>query len=65
MVTMKELEKQIDLARTALLSAIHTEEVSGFDAMASMDRTYCEGFMEALEFAYTILNGHEYNAEEE
>lgn len=59
---MKELEKQIEIARKALAEAKQTEEDSGYDdAMLSMERTYCEGFLEALEFIYTLQNGHGYD----
>jgi hypothetical protein len=59
---MKELEKQIEIARKAVIEAERIEEESGYDdAMLSMERTYCEGYAEALEYAYIILNGHAYN----
>jgi hypothetical protein len=61
MVSMNELEKQIEIARKALANAVADEENSGFDAMASMERTYAEGFLEALEFIYILQNGHGYN----
>lgn len=61
MVSMNELEKQIELARLALSEAMTAEEKQDWDALLSMERTYCEGFLEALEFIYTLQNGHEYN----
>jgi len=61
MVSMNELENQIEIARKALASAVADEENSGFDVMASMERTYAEGFLEALEFIYTLQNGYGYN----
>lgn len=62
MASMNELEKQIEIARKALATAQQTEEDSGYaDAMLSMERTYCEGFLEALEFIYILQNGHGYN----
>ena len=62
MVSMNELEKQIEIARKALATAQQTEEDSGYaDAMLSMERTYAEGFLEALEFIYILQNGHGYN----
>ena len=60
---MKELEKQINLARLAVDEATRIEEDSDYDALLSMERTYCEGFRDALEFIYTVENGHEYSAE--
>jgi len=64
MVSMNELEKQIVLARKALAEAKRIEEENGYeDAMLSMERTYCEGSLDSLEFIYTLMNGHEYNAE--
>ena len=63
MVSMNELENQIDLARTALESAQIFEENSGYDIDATMERKWCEGFLEALEFIYILQNGHEYNGE--
>ena len=61
MVSMNELENQIDLARTALESSQIFEENSGYDIDATMDRKYNEGFLEALEFIYILQNGHAYN----
>ena len=61
MVFMKELEKQIEIAKKALALATEFEENSGYDAMMSMERTYQEGFLEALEFVYILQNGHPYN----
>lgn len=61
MVSMNELENQIRIARKALALAQEFEEMNDSDAMFSMERTYCEGFLEALEFIYILQNGHEYN----
>lgn len=61
MVSMNELEKQIEIARKALATAQEFEEMNKYDAMFSMERTYCEGFLEALEFIYILQNGHAYN----
>lgn len=61
MVSMNELEKQIELARTALSLSTRLEEVSGYDIDATMDRKYNEGFLEALEFIYILQNGHGYD----
>jgi hypothetical protein len=64
MVSMNELENQIELARTALESSQIFEENSGYDIDATMERKWCEGFLEALEFIYILQNGHEYNDED-
>jgi hypothetical protein len=62
MVGMKELEKQIEVARLAVKLAIEAEEENDYDdAMLSIERSYNEGWLDAIEFAYTILNGHGYN----
>jgi phage anti-repressor protein len=58
---MNELENQIRIARKALALAQEFEVMNGYDAMFSMERTYAEGFLEALEFIYILQNGHEYN----
>lgn len=56
---MKELEYQIRLARIALEEAERAEKEDDYsDAMLSIERGYCEGFVDALEFAYITLNGH-------
>jgi hypothetical protein len=61
MVSMNELEKQIELARLSLAMSVNNEELSGYDIDHSLDRKYNEGFLEALEFIYILQNGHEYN----
>lgn len=61
MVSMKELEKQIELARLSLAMSSENEIQSGYDIDHTMDRKYNEGFLEALEFIYILQNGHEYN----
>ena len=61
MVSMKELEKQIELARLSLAMSVNNEELSGYDIDHTMDRKYNEGFLEALEFIYILQNGHEYS----
>jgi hypothetical protein len=63
MVSMNELEKQIELARTALECSEIFEQNSGYDIDATMDRKYNEGFLEALEFIYILQNGHGYKEE--
>jgi hypothetical protein len=61
MVSMNELEKQIELARLSLAMSTENEKLSGYDIDHTMDRKYNEGFLEALEFIYILQNGHEYN----
>ena len=63
MVSMNELEKQIVIARKCLQSAIEDEERDGYEIDSTMERKWCEGFLEALEFVYILQNGHEYNGE--
>lgn len=61
---MKELEQQIRLARLALEEAERAEKEDDYsDAMLSIERGYCEGFADALEFTYTLLNGHGFEEE--
>ncbi len=61
MVSMNELEKQIELARLSLAMSEENEKQSGYDIDHTMDRKYNEGFLEALEFIYILQNGHEYS----
>jgi len=61
MVSMNELEKQIELARLSLAMSSENEKQSGYDIDHTMDRKYNEGFLEALEFIYILQNGHPYN----
>jgi hypothetical protein len=61
MVSMNELEKQIELARLSLAMSVNNEELSGYDIDHTMDRKYNEGFLEALEFIYILQNGHGYD----
>ena len=61
MVSMNELEKQIELARLSLAMSVNNEELSGYDIDHTMDRKYNEGFVEALEFIYILQNGHNYD----
>lgn len=61
MVSMNELEKQIELARLSLAMSSENEKLSGYDIDHTMDRKYNEGFLEALEFIYILQNGHPYN----
>lgn len=63
MVFMNELVNQIKLAHKALVQAIADEEASDYEIELTMERKYCEGFLEALEFIYILQNGHEYSGE--
>ena len=63
MVSMNELEKQIELARLSLAMSSENEKQSGYDIDHTMDRKYNEGFLEALEFVYILQNGHGYKEE--
>jgi hypothetical protein len=61
-MNLKPLKEQIRLARIALAEAQRIEEEDGYcDAMLSMERTYCEGSVESLEYAYILLNGAAYD----
>lgn len=64
MVSMNEIENQIRIARKALALATEFEVMNDYDAMMSMERSYAEGFLEALEFIYILQNGHEFNDED-
>ena len=63
-MNLKPLEQEIRIARKALLLAIDFENASGFDIDATMDRKHCEGWAEALDYAYILLNGAEYHDED-
>jgi hypothetical protein len=56
-MNLESLRHQINLARLALDEAKRIEEESDYDALLSMDRSYCEGSVDSLEFAYILLNG--------
>lgn len=55
-----EIEEQIRIARKALATSIEAEEASGYHADYTMERKYEEGFLDALEFIYTLNNGYPY-----
>jgi len=60
-MNLEPLRHQINLARVALDEAKRIEEENGYDdALLSMERSYCEGSVDSLEFAYTLLNGVPY-----
>jgi hypothetical protein len=62
LVSMREIERQIRVARIAVEESKRIEEKSGYgDALLSMDRTYNEGWRDALDYAYVVLNGHGYD----
>ena len=63
-MNLEPLRHQINLARVALDEAKRIEEENDYDdALISMDRSYCEGSLESLEFAYVLLNGAPYEDE--
>jgi hypothetical protein len=59
-MNLKPLEQEIRIARKALQHAEDIEVGSGFDIDATMDRKHCEGWAEALDYAYILLNGAAY-----
>lgn len=63
-MNLKPLEQEIRQARKSLATAIEFEELNDYDAMFSMERTHAEGWLEALEYAYILLNGAEYHDED-
>jgi hypothetical protein len=64
-MNLKPLEQEIKQARLSLAEAQREEKADGYsDALVSMDRTHAEGWLEALEYAYILLNGAGYNDEE-
>jgi hypothetical protein len=64
-MNLKPLEQEIKQARLSLAEAQRIEEEDGYeDAMLSMDRTHAEGWLEALDYAYILLNGAPYYDEE-
>lgn len=61
-MNLEPLRHQINLARLALAEAERIEQDNGYDdALLSMERSYCEGSVEALEYAYVLLNGAPYD----
>lgn len=61
-MNLEPIREQIRIARKALAEAQRIEEEDGYDdAMLSMERTYCEGSLEAYEYAYILLNGAPYD----
>ena len=56
-MNLKPLEKEIIQARLSLAEAIRVEEKSGYDFDDTMERKYAEGWAEALDYIYIILNG--------
>jgi hypothetical protein len=64
-MNLKPLEQEIRIARKALAEAQRIEVDNGYDdAILSMERTHCEGWLEALEYAYILMNGAAYNDED-
>lgn len=62
-MNLKSLEKEITQARLSLAEAIRIEEESGYDFDETMERKHAEGWAEALDYAYILLNGAPYNEE--
>jgi hypothetical protein len=61
-MNLEPLRQQINLARLALDEAQRAEIENDYeDALLSMERTYQEGSVEALEYAYILLNGAPYD----
>ena len=54
MVSMREVERQIRGVRSLLL-----------EPMSDEDKLYNEGWRDALEYAYVVLNGHGYGEGED
>ena len=63
-MNLKPLRDEIRIAKKALLLAEEFESASGFDIDATMDRKHCEGWAEALDYAYILLNGAAYYDED-
>jgi hypothetical protein len=63
-MNLKPLEEQIVIARACLASAIEDEVRSGYDFDETMERKWNEGWAEALDFIYILLNGSEYPNED-
>jgi hypothetical protein len=61
-MNLKPLEQEIRIARNALVEAQEAEYKNQYDdALLSMERTHCEGWLEALEYAYILMNGAAYH----
>jgi hypothetical protein len=57
-VIIEKLEADLLEANQELEQAIAVEVANDYsDAMESMERTYAEGFAEALEYALNIIKG--------
>jgi hypothetical protein len=63
-MNLKPLEQEIRLATRSLQQAVEFEVASGYDIDATMDRKHCEGWAEALDYAYILLNGAAYYDED-
>ena len=62
-MNLKPLINEIKQARLSLAEAIRVEEESGYDFDETMERKHCEGWAEALDYAYILLNGAAYYEE--
>lgn len=58
----QRLEREARIARKAMREADITEEKSGYDIDASLDRRYAEGFLEGIEWALKLASGEASNA---
>jgi hypothetical protein len=64
-MNLEPLRKEIRIARKALAEAQRIEVENGYDdALLSMERSYCEGWLEAYEYAYILVNGAAYSDED-
>jgi hypothetical protein len=63
-MNLKALEQEIKQARVSLAEAIGVEERSGYDFDETMERKHAEGWLDALEYAYILMNGAAYNDED-
>lgn len=56
-IVLEDVENLIERSREAFDLAEKTEKDNGYeDAMLSMDRTYCQGYLDALQDVRIILN---------
>lgn len=64
-MNLESLRKEIRIARNALAEAQRIEVENGYDdALLSMERTHCEGWLEGLEYAYILVNGAAFHDED-
>jgi hypothetical protein len=63
-MNLKPLEQEIKQARLSLTEIQRVEKESGYDFDETMERKHAEGWAEALDYAYILLNGAAYYDEE-